>query len=147
MRNLSFLSALALLVSALPAQEAARGSAARGPEDPLYAAHVRPFLETHCRDCHRGEKAKGDFRLDHLDPAFASKTAEERWRSVLDQLQAGDMPPKKKPRPPEPELRAAKEWIGARLAAVETARRAREGRVVLRRLNRLEYANTLRDLL
>jgi hypothetical protein len=57
------------------------------------------------------------------------------------------MPPKKKTRPPEPEIRALTAWIRGRLDAVESARRATEGRVVLRRLNRLEYANTIRDLL
>ncbi len=38
-------------------------------------------------------------------------------------------------------------WIGQRASAAEAARRATEGRVVLRRLNRAEYANTVRDLL
>jgi hypothetical protein len=57
------------------------------------------------------------------------------------------MPPKKKARPAEADVRAVKDWIGGRIAGVEAARRGAEGRVVLRRLNRLEYANTIRDLL
>ncbi len=139
MRNLFFLASAALTVSALPAQESASSDA--------YAAKVRPFLETHCRDCHRGDKPKGDFRIEQLDPSFATKSAEERWRTVLDQVTSGAMPPKKKTRPPEPQRRDFTEWIGGRIAALETARRGSEGRVVLRRLNRLEYANTIRDLL
>src|SRR6185503_12999749 len=123
--------ATALMVASAPAQEAARSA------DKSYADRVRPFLARHCEDCHAGEKPKGDFRLDHLDPAFAARTAEERWRSVLEQLQAGAMPPKKKARPAEADLRAVKEWIAGRIASVEAARRGTEGRVVLRRLNRL----------
>jgi hypothetical protein len=57
------------------------------------------------------------------------------------------MPPKKKARPEETDLRAVKDWIVARIASVEAARRGTEGRVVLRRLNRLEYSNTIHDLL
>jgi mono/diheme cytochrome c family protein len=141
MRNAIFLALAALMVSALPAQEAARVV----PAD-AYAAKVRPFLETHCQECHRGEKPKGDFRVDQLDPSFTAKAAEERWRAVLDQVTSGAMPPKKKTRPPEAETRAFTEWIRGRLAAVDAARRGFEGRVVMRRLNRLEYANTIRDL-
>src|SRR5438132_13867581 len=114
MKSLLFLSLVALMISALPAQEGARPA----PAD-VYAARVRPFLETHCLECHRGDKPKGEFRLDHLDPGFTSKTAEERWRTVLEQLKAGAMPPKKKTRPPEPETRTVTDWIDSRLAAVE----------------------------
>src|SRR5262245_16990738 len=133
--------AAALMLTTAPAQESARKT------DKVYDDQVRPFLAAHCRECHSGEKPKGDFRLDQLDPAFAAKSVEDRWRSVREQLQSGAMPPKKKTRPPEAEVRTVTEWIGSRIAAVEAARRATEGRVVLRRLNRLEYAHTIRDLL
>ncbi|HEX7901476.1 MAG TPA: DUF1592 domain-containing protein [Planctomycetota bacterium] len=113
------------------------------PQAAPYEERVRPFLAAHCLECHGAEKPKGNVRLDQLDPGLR----DERWRSVLDQIQSGEMPPKKKPRPPEDQVRHVTEWIGGRLAAVEAARRAADGRVVLRRLNRLEYANTIRDLL
>jgi len=134
--DLAFVAA-ALMVSSASAQQAA---------DKVYGEQVRPFLARHCEECHAGEKPKGDFRLDQLDPSFAAKTAEERWRTVQEQLRAGSMPPKKKTRPPQAELQAVTDWISGRIAAVEASRRTTEGRVVLRRLNRLEYANTVRDL-
>jgi len=134
--DLAFLAAV-LMVSSASAQQAA---------DKVYRDQVRPFLARHCEECHAGEKPKGDFRLDQLDPSFAAKTAEERWRTVQEQLRAGSMPPKKKARPPQAELQAVSDWIAGRIAAVEASRRTTEGRVVLRRLNRLEYANTIRDL-
>lgn len=103
----------------------------------------RAFFDAHCRKCHSGDKPKGDWRIDDLDADFAEKRSRERWQSVLEKLEAGEMPPKSRPRPPEQEVRALTEWITAQNAA----RRAAEGRVVLRRLNRAEYANTVRDLL
>ncbi len=114
-------------------------SAAARQDDPAYRDAVRPFLTRHCQECHSGEKPKGHFRLDDL----AGSRAEEKWQTVLQQLQSGEMPPKKKPRPPEQEVRATVEWITAKAAA----RRRAQGRVVLRRLNRVEYQNTVHDLL
>ncbi|HXX94115.1 MAG TPA: DUF1592 domain-containing protein, partial [Planctomycetota bacterium] len=119
----------------------------RPPEVDRYGAQIRPILERHCVECHGGEKPKGQFRVDRLDPTFAAKDSEDRWRTVLEELEGGAMPPKKKPRLAESDLRAVTGWVGSRLAAAAAVRRGQTGRVVLRRLNRLEYANTLRDLL
>jgi hypothetical protein len=109
-------------------------------------AQVRGLLTRHCEECHSGEKPKGDWRLDQLTTNFADKTAADRWQKVLEQLQSGEMPPKKKVRPPEPETKAVVAWIASQFQQANAARRA-EGRVVLRRLNRTEYENTVRDLL
>ncbi len=57
------------------------------------------------------------------------------------------MPPEKKPRPPEKELLALADWIGVQAEAGVAAQRAKQGRVVVRRLNRVEYENTIHDLL
>lgn len=108
---------------------------------------ARLLFAQHCQKCHSGTKPKGDFLLDQLSPDFADRKNREQWLTVLEQLKSGDMPPKDKPRPPEQEVQAAVKWISERAGAAELARRATEGRVVLRRLNRAEYANTVRDLL
>jgi mono/diheme cytochrome c family protein len=112
----------------------------------IYAAQVRPFLVQHCLACHGVEKPKGDLRLDRLQPDFANAASVAQWQAVLKRVNAGEMPPKTKPRPAEQEVKALSTWIGAKVQAAEAARRA-EGRVVLRRLNRVEYENTIRDLL
>src|SRR5712691_3131592 len=106
---------------------------------------VRPFLVKHCQGCHGGEKPKGDFRIDRLSADFSNQANREQWQTVLEKLTAGAMPPKEKPRPPEKETRALSNWITGRVEAADRARRA-DGRVVLRRLNRSEYENTVRDL-
>src|SRR6478609_1111022 len=103
----------------------------------------RAFLDAYCVKCHSGEKPKGDWRVEDVGLDFADKSTRERWQSVMEKLEAGEMPPKSKPRPPETEVRTLTGWINTQLED----RRAAEGRVMLRRLNRAEYANTVRDLL
>ena len=65
----------------------------------LSEAH-RAFFDAHCTKCHSGEKPKGNWRIDDLGSDFADKVSRERWESVLEKLEAGEMPPKSKPRPP-----------------------------------------------
>ncbi|HKB06174.1 MAG TPA: DUF1592 domain-containing protein [Gemmataceae bacterium] len=115
-------------------------------ENQPYADQVRPFLTKHCQECHGGEKPKGDFRVDRLTPDLGAPANRERWQTVLKRLRAGEMPPKEKPRPAEKDVESLAAWISAKGDAA-AARRSAEGRVVLRRLNRVEYENTVRDLL
>lgn len=127
-----------------------RASAGPGDTDAAggsFEEQVRPFLVRHCQDCHSGEKPKGNLRVDQLTTDFAADAGRRRWRSVLERIQAGEMPPQAKPRPPEMEIQALVKWIDSSVREAEARQRATEGRVVLRRLNRVEYENTVRDLL
>ncbi len=114
---------------------------AAAPQDSQAAA----FMKEHCLRCHGPEKAKGDFRLDQLDTDFAKPSTFERWREVVARVQAGEMPPKKEPRPQPAQVQTFVRQLTARLEEAGAKQRA-EGRVVLRRLNRVEYENTVRDL-
>jgi hypothetical protein len=118
-----------------------------GASTKLNDEQVRPFLERHCQECHNGEKPKGDWRLDQLNLDFGAKANRERWLRVREKLESGEMPPQAKPRPPEQEVHALTGWIADQVAGADAERRVTQGRVVLRRLNRIEYENTVRDLL
>ncbi len=119
----------------------------KGPDARPFDEQVRPFLLRYCVECHGAEKPKGNLRLDRLSPDFADAANRDRWLTVLKRVQAGEMPPpKSKTRPPEKDLRALSDWVRGKAEAA-AALRAAEGRVVLRRLNRNEYQNTIRDLL
>lgn len=114
------------------------------------AAEAKPtsaLFEQHCQKCHSGEKPKGKFDITKLTPDFADKKMRERWQVVLEQLSSGDMPPEGKPRPSSSEVKSVTQWIDEHIIAAERAHQKEEGRVVMRRLNRAEYANTVRDLL
>lgn len=119
---------------------------ARADDSRTFREQVRPVLVKYCQECHSGEKPKGELSLDRLASDFSNSANRERWVLVLRRLQAGEMPPKGKARPDANETKSVADWVNAE---VETARtkRASEGRVVLRRLNRVEYENTVRDLL
>ncbi len=111
------------------------------------APQARAFLDTYCVKCHSGDKPKGDLRLDRLTPDLTSADDFKTWRAVREQIESGEMPPKGKPQPPPEEARALTTWIAHQVHAAELAQREAGGRVVMRRLNREEYENTLHDLL
>ncbi len=105
------------------------------------------FIEKNCADCHDDETKKAD--LDLLDLPF-QPTNEDNfalWVKVHDRVKAGEMPPKKKARPDPAELDAFVKSLGSDLRNAERAEIEKTGRAMMRRLNRYEYENTLRDLL
>jgi len=108
---------------------------------------ARAVVAKHCVECHGEKKPKGDLRLDTLPADFTTEAVREHWRDVLDRVTSGAMPPKAKSRPEKKDIDALASWINGGLDAAESARRKAEGRVVVRRLNRSEYQNTIRDLL
>jgi mono/diheme cytochrome c family protein len=103
------------------------------------------FLQAHCLRCHGPEKAEGDFRLDQWDADFSKPGNFEHGRKILARVQTGEMPPKKEPRPPQSQVTAFVAGLSAKLDAA-AAQAKSNGRVVLRRLNRVEYENTVNDL-
>jgi hypothetical protein len=121
-------------------------SAWGGPEEPdaLYAEHLEPFLTRYCFECHQGADPEGELRLD-LDRSAAALAAQrETWERVRSVLHAGEMPP------PEAKRHPAAHEVAAVSSAIAAALRVDSGdpgRVTVRRLNRAEYDNTLRDLL
>ncbi|QDU98395.1 DUF1592 domain-containing protein [Lignipirellula cremea] len=112
-----------------------------------YAQVVQPFLRAHCLDCHGADKPQGDLRLDTLLADFNTVRSAGQWIEVMDKLNLGEMPPQEEPQPKIEELTAVTRWIAAELRQAERRQRSAGGRVVLRRMNRAEYANTIRDLL
>ncbi|MFN0020398.1 MAG: DUF1592 domain-containing protein [Pirellulaceae bacterium] len=105
------------------------------------------FLQDHCIDCHSGGKPKGKLALDKLTADFDNDASRKIWLGVQKRIRAGEMPPKDEPRPDASEVTTLADWIQRNVNSAEAARRATQGRVVLRRLNRTEYENTICDLL
>lgn len=133
--SLVVLAAEALLPAILSAAEPALGEV------------VRPLLAKYCFDCH-GDGAESErLRLDQLGESFGDPIQAQHWAKVLEQLRTGAMPPKDSDQPSEAERHTIEQWIDTRLVDAARERHRTQGRVVLRRLNRVEYENTLRDLL
>ncbi len=109
--------------------------------------HVAEYLKAHCGTCHGADKAKAGFRIDGLGGDFTAPAVAERWKEALDRIHAGEMPPDDAPRPDSKRTAEFLAWATAQLRGVEQAARAAGGRTPMRRLNRDEYADTVRDLL
>ena len=108
------------------------------------AQKLRPFLKEHCLECHDSDTKKGGLDLEKLGGGFAPF---DTWVKVHDRVRAGEMPPKKQTRPEPKALDDAMSVLASALTAADAARQQREGRSGVRRLSRVEFENTLRDLL
>jgi len=109
---------------------------------------IAPIVKEHCVKCHGPEKQEAQIRLDTLSTdMIGDRAAAETWQDVLNVLNAGLMPPEDEPQLPKERFAALKGWIRANLDEAIAAQRETNGRVVLRRLNRAEYQNTMTDLL
>ena len=141
-------SALSLGVRAVDAADATRPAQVQSLADPAgFERLVQPFFNQHCLSCHDGDTESGEVRVDTLAADFRSLPEAGRWIEVMDQMNLGQMPPDGEPRPDVEQLREVTSWIASELRHAERTRRSAGGRVVLRRFNRAEYANTIRDLL
>lgn len=110
-------------------------------------ASTLPLLATHCGACHGPDDANGGFRIDALTAAIDSVESAERWQQVLNVLNGSEMPPKDET---QLESAAKTDLLDDLAHALVVARKALAdtgGSVTMRRLNRREYANTIRDLL
>lgn len=106
------------------------------------------FVKTHCVDCHNDATSEGGFRADLLGQDLADAANHKAWSRVLARVQSGEMPPPQDTeRPAEAEVVAALAALKTAFHAEANARHGQAGRVRVRRLNRLEYENTVRDLL
>lgn len=108
------------------------------------AAVPAEFFRSHCIACHGPDKAKGDLRLDRLPWSPADSDNVEIWQAIVDRIDAGEMPPENQPQPAGAERAKFLATLRSRIASS-----AEHGKhhVVLRRLNRRQFRNSLRDLL
>ena len=150
MMTLLALSGLSLACLSANSADSVPGDAAPRPADPpkvTIADTHKVFFKAHCVKCHSERAQKGQVRLDDLPFEITTLKTAERWQKILGVLNAGEMPPADQPQPDE----KAKTELLAELS--DTLVKARkvigdQGRVsVLRRLNRREYVQTIRDLL
>jgi len=113
---------------------------------PEYERDVLPFLKRHCYSCHDAKQANAGLRIDQLGTDFLSGTTADDWHEVINQINSGAMPPKDEPRPDPKDAFVVVEWVGAKLKEAQKLARMSGGRILMRRLNRQEYANTVGDL-
>lgn len=131
-------------VFALAALLAGVGSSPVRSDEAIPFARISPILQKYCMDCHGPAKAKGDLRLDKLDPDLLKGKDGDRWREVLDRMNVGDMPPATAPAMPKADRELLANWL---VQERRKAALAKNSPTSFRRLTRREYERTMQDLL
>lgn len=109
---------------------------------------AQAFLQQHCHECHGPTKAKADLDLTKFKDESRLLQDLKTWRSVLQQVNTGEMPPKKaRSHPSAADVTAFNAAVEGAIAKAQSKAPVDPGRVTARRLNRTEYDNTVRDLL
>jgi hypothetical protein len=129
---------LALVIASGPAPAAATEVAA------AFQTTVEPVLTQYCAGCHNNKVKKGGVTFDVPEAQLLADR--ELWLKALKMLRAGMMPPRGKDRPTADEAEQVAKWIKYSAFGIDP-HNPDPGRVTLRRLNRTEYRNTIRDLM
>ncbi len=149
---LLFLGVYGTLVVAAPPADGPSKPAPQSEDPPApkldFAREVLPFFQNHCYDCHTGGQAKAGLLLDKYKDEAAVTGNRQAFAKILKMVRAGLMPPPKDVEPPpKAEVERIVAWLDWKLNFVDCGLARDPGRVTIRRLNRIEYRNTIRDLL
>jgi hypothetical protein len=129
------------------AQADEKPASSESATDDYFRSKVVPFVQKYCSDCHGADEPEAGLALTEFKDATAFIKARKAWRLAGDKIRAGEMPPADHdPRPKAKDAAAIGEWIEAELARSVCSGPINPGRVTIRRLNRAEYNNTIRDL-
>lgn len=135
-----------LLVIGLATLSALPRLSAAPPAPADFERDVKPILAEYCFGCHADGANEGSMSLDDLLAIEQRDVANAGWYRVLKQLQAGLMPPAEEEQPSKDQLAKIERWIKFQAFAIDPDH-PDPGHVTVRRLNQVEYRNTIRDLL
>jgi len=108
---------------------------------------VQNVLESRCLVCHGTDEPQGGVDLSSAKNRDDIYLQGRNWNKVLRVVRAHEMPPKSEEAPSDEERQLLVDWIEASLRSADCSQQDEPGRVTVRRLNRIEYQNTIRDLL
>src|SRR5262245_49229472 len=125
------------------------GSAVANPsyQNTSYQKEILPFLKQYCSTCHGGAKPKADLSFDKFTDDASVAGDRKVWDNVRHMLKARDMPPPERPQPKAAEIEAVTAAVRGIFDRADATAKPNAGRITMRRLNRTEYDNTVRDLL
>ena len=114
-----------------------------------FQTQVAPFIKKHCVECHGEKDPEGGIALHNFDSEKSVVKARKVWEKVLPMLQIEAMPPVEdgRERPTHDDYLVVASWLEDKLFNIDCKIDRDPGRVTVRRLNRTEYNNTVRDLL
>ena len=130
----------------LPHRGAVVQASAVAQEEEQFRHDVQPFFQKYCFDCHNLQSQDGGLSLDQYKDVAAIQGNRKTWEKVLGRLKIGAMPPSEAVQPSKEDRERISDWLGHRLFDVDCGSDHDPGRVTIRRLNRFQYNNTIRDL-
>lgn len=118
-----------------------------GKDQGRFKIHIAPFFDKYCVSCHGPKKSKGDITVHSLNGDLSLGQDLDKWESILNMLEFGEMPPAKAPQPKAEEIKAVRKWIETEMRAYVEKASAVAPEPKTRRLTNVEYENTLSELL
>ncbi len=116
------------------------------PDPYSFDRSINPLLSKFCYGCHNAEKLKGDINLQKDENPRMIANNRKVWLTAMQALRDGEMPPKKSKQPSQEERQRLITFIDRTLNTIDCANVKDPGRPAVRRLNRVEYDNSIRDL-
>jgi hypothetical protein len=121
--------------------------AEKGGSKPSFMGSVVPFVNQYCITCHGDKKPKAHLSLTKYRTAESLTADRQVWEKVLKNVRAREMPPSyRRRKPTQAEIELVTGFLESELGRVDCSLLRDPGRVTIRRLNRVEYYNTIRDL-
>ena len=121
---------------------------AHGEDPPAdYKTLGKAFVDKYCSKCHSSEDPQAELVLTRFSDSDSILRERKIWMNVMKQVQSASMPPKEESTPSVSESEKFVEHIKAIFDHADRNAKPEAGRVTMRRLNRLEYQNTIRDLI
>jgi hypothetical protein len=121
------------------------GLPVRAAKNSSYDKEIQPILRQYCYDCHDDDSAKGGLSLEKYKSIESIRADRKHWELLLRNVRAHEMPPEKKPQPTDAEREKLIKFVEEQIFQIDP-KKPDPGRVTIRRLNRAEYNNTIRDL-
>ncbi|MEQ1824707.1 MAG: DUF1592 domain-containing protein [Pirellula sp.] len=154
LRSLTCLAVLVMVLSlawpnSSPAQERSTGSDLETQPKKSFQKDVLPFVAKNCVRCHGLAKAEADLSLERFKDDLSMQKNRKVWDNVVHMLSTHEMPPAGESQPRAEDVQRTIEAINSILSDLDCGKPGsmiRAGRVTIRRLNKTEYNNTIRDL-
>ncbi len=120
---------------------------ASGANQASFESTVKPLFAKSCAPCHNDRMASGSLNIHAFSNFGSIATQRDQWERILQKIRTGEMPPKGMPKPSIETVNAIIGIVNAEFERLDRAIPPDPGRVTAHRLNRVEYSNTIRDLL
>lgn len=141
----SLIFCAAMLAFVPPAALADEAHAAKTENE--YRTEIVPLIKKFCIECHATGNAEAEVALDRYKTTQMIVNDQKTWQHIVTMIKSGAMPPEDSPQPSSAERTRLVEWLEQTMYYVDCTGAPDPGRVTIRRLNRAEYNNTIRDML